>query len=79
MRVAQFNEFGGPKKLRIEEVPDPVPGEGEVVISVSAVGLNFFDTLVLRNQYQGDSTAPLLAWSGGGRDDRKRRVQGFQP
>jgi len=62
MRVAQFNEFGGPKKLRIEEVPDPVPGEGEVVISVSAVGLNFFDTLVLRNQYQ---VTPPLPFSPG--------------
>ena len=28
MRVAQFSEFGGPEKLRIEEVPDPTPAEG---------------------------------------------------
>jgi NADPH:quinone reductase len=52
MRVAQFSEFGGPEKLRIEEIPDPTPGEGEIVIRVAAVGLNFFDTLVLRNRYQ---------------------------
>ena len=28
MRVAQFSEFGGPEKLRIEEVPDPTPKKG---------------------------------------------------
>ena len=59
MRVAQFSEFGGPEKLGIEVVPDPTPGgEGEIVIRVAAVGLNFFDTLVLRNRYQVTPTLP---------------------
>jgi len=31
MRVAQFSEFGGPEKLRVEEVADPAPAEGEIV------------------------------------------------
>ena len=57
MRVAQFSEFGGPEKLRVEEVADPAPEEGEIVIRVAAVGLNFFDTLKLRNRYQ--VTPPL--------------------
>jgi NADPH:quinone reductase len=59
MRVAQFSEFGGPEKLRIEEVPDPCPDAGEVVIRVSAVGLNFFDTLMLRNKYQVEPQLPF--------------------
>src|SRR5262245_60117003 len=63
MRVAQFGEFGGPEKLRIEEVPDPAPAEGEVVVRVAAVGLNFFDTLQLRNRYQ---VTPTLPHSPGG-------------
>ena len=54
MRVAQFSEFGGPDKLRI--------GEGDVVIRISSVGLNFFDTLVLRNKYQ---ISPPLPFSPG--------------
>lgn len=62
MRAAQFSEFGGPEMLHIEEVPEPTPGEGEVVIRVSAVGLNFFDTLVLRNRYQ---VTPQLPHSPG--------------
>jgi NADPH2:quinone reductase len=56
--VAQFSEFGGPEKLTIEEIPDPVPGEGEIVIRVAAVGLNFFDTLQLRNRYQVTPNLP---------------------
>jgi len=59
MRVARFSEFGGPEKLRIEEIPDPTPGEGEIVICVAAVGLNFFDTLVLRNRYQVTPKLPI--------------------
>jgi len=58
MRVAQFSEFGGPEMLRIEEIPEPTPGAGEIVIRVAAVGLNFFDTLVLRNRYQVTPTLP---------------------
>jgi NADPH2:quinone reductase len=59
MRVAQFSEFGGPQALRLEEVAEPSPGPGEVVIKVTAVGLNFFDTLVLRDKYQVSPTLPF--------------------
>jgi NADPH2:quinone reductase len=62
MRVAQFNEFGGPEALRLEEVAEPSPGPGEVLIKVTAVGLNFFDTLLLRNKYQ---VTPPLPFSPG--------------
>ena len=33
-------EFGGPEVLQLIEVPDPVPGEGEVAIHVEAAGVN---------------------------------------
>jgi NADPH2:quinone reductase len=62
MRVAQFSEFGGPQALRLEEVTAPSPGPDEVLIKVSAVGLNFFDTLLLRNKYQ---VSPPLPFSPG--------------
>ena len=62
MRVAQFKEFGGPGALHVEEVPEPNAGAGDVVIRVTAVGLNFFDTLMLRNQYQ---ITPPLPFSPG--------------
>jgi NADPH2:quinone reductase len=62
MRVAQFCEFGGPEALRLEDVPEPKPGPDDILIKVSAVGLNFFDTLLLRNQYQ---VTPQLPFSPG--------------
>ncbi|MBM3542935.1 MAG: NADPH:quinone oxidoreductase family protein [Alphaproteobacteria bacterium] len=62
MRGVQANEFGGPEKLRIEDIPEPKAGKGEIVVRPSAVGLNFFDTLVLRNRYQ---VTPSLPFSPG--------------
>jgi len=43
-------------------VAEPSPGPGDVLIKVTAVGLNFFDTLMLRNQYQ---VSPPLPFSPG--------------
>jgi NADPH2:quinone reductase len=62
MRAALFRQFGGPETMKIETMPDPEAGEGEVAVRVTAVGLNFFDTLVLRNQYQ---VSPPLPFSPG--------------
>ena len=62
MRVAQFKEFGGLGALRVEDVPEPNAAPGEAVIRVEAVGLNFFDTLLLRNEYQ---ITPPLPFSPG--------------
>jgi NADPH2:quinone reductase len=62
MRVAQFSEFGGPQALRLEEVAEPSAGPGDLLIKVTAVGLNFFDTLILRNRYQ---VSPPLPFSPG--------------
>src|SRR5262249_56785903 len=62
MRVAQIREFGGVEALRLEETAEPNPGPDEVLIKVTAVGLNFFDTLSLRNEYQ---VTPRLPYSPG--------------
>ena len=52
MKAALCRQFGGPEVIEIDTMPDPEPGEGEVVIDVGAASLNFFDTLLLRNKYQ---------------------------
>ncbi|QTL04181.1 NADPH:quinone oxidoreductase family protein [Aquabacter sp. L1I39] len=49
--------------LEFLDLPDPVPGPGEVVVTVAAVGLNFFDTLIIRDLYQ---YKPDLPFSPGG-------------
>ncbi|MEG6508030.1 NADPH:quinone oxidoreductase family protein [Methyloligella sp. 2.7D] len=62
MRAAQFSEFGGIDALRVDEVPVPEPHAGDALIDVSAVSLNFFDTLLLRDKYQ---ITPPLPYSPG--------------
>jgi NADPH:quinone reductase len=44
MRAIVMTEHGGPEVLTIEELPDPTPGPGEVLIGVRAFGLNHADT-----------------------------------
>src|SRR5258706_8584381 len=43
MKAVIVTEFGGPEELRLAEVPDPVPGPGQVRISVRAAGVNPVD------------------------------------
>jgi NADPH:quinone reductase-like Zn-dependent oxidoreductase len=44
MRAIVVTEHGGPEVLRIEELPDPVADDGDVLIRVKAFGLNHADT-----------------------------------
>lgn len=46
MRVVGLTEFGGPEVLRVLEVPDPVPGIGEVRIRVRAAAVNPTDLML---------------------------------
>jgi NADPH:quinone reductase-like Zn-dependent oxidoreductase len=39
MRAVVFHEHGGPEVLRLEDMPDPVPGAGEVLVRVKAVSV----------------------------------------
>ena len=43
MKAVVFHEFGHADVLRIEELPDPAPGQGEVVVEVTASALNHLD------------------------------------
>jgi NADPH2:quinone reductase len=44
MRAIRIHETGGPEKLRVEDIPVPLPLAGEVRVRVEAAGLNFIDT-----------------------------------
>ncbi|MBM3509149.1 MAG: NADP-dependent oxidoreductase [Alphaproteobacteria bacterium] len=43
MRVIRYGKFGGPEVLELVEVPDPIPGPGEVVVDVHAASVNPVD------------------------------------
>ncbi len=52
MRALLSREPGGPGTLRIEDVPDPVPGPGELLVRVRACSINFPDVLIIEDKYQ---------------------------
>jgi NADPH2:quinone reductase len=60
MKAIQIEEFGGPEVLRHVEVPDPEPGEGEVVVEIARSGINFADTHATRNDYLAEQQLPLI-------------------
>jgi NADPH2:quinone reductase len=51
MRSIRVHEFGGPGVLKIEELPDPKPGAGEVTVRVKAIGVNPVDTYIRNGAY----------------------------
>lgn len=52
MRAVMCNQFGPVEDLRVEERPDPVAGEEQVLVDVRAAGVSFVDGLVVRGKYQ---------------------------
>ncbi|HEV2703282.1 MAG TPA: NADP-dependent oxidoreductase [Steroidobacteraceae bacterium] len=51
MKVIRIPEFGGPEVLRMESVPVPVPGAGEVLVKVAAAGVNPVDYKIRNGKY----------------------------
>ena len=60
MRALVCKEYGPPENLVIEERPDPVPGEGEVLVNIKAAGINFPDVLVIAGSYQVKVPPPFV-------------------
>jgi NADPH2:quinone reductase len=50
---------GGPDTLVLEELPDPKPAAGEVLIAVKACGVNFPDSLIIEDRYQAKPPRPF--------------------
>jgi zinc-binding alcohol dehydrogenase/oxidoreductase len=53
MKAIRLHELGGPENLVYEDVPDPEPGPGEVVVRLSGAALNRRDVFVTRGMYPG--------------------------
>jgi NADPH2:quinone reductase len=51
VKAIRVKEFGGPEVLRLEEVPTPKPGPGEVLVRIHAVGVNPVETYIRAGTY----------------------------
>ena len=60
MRAVRCHELTGPAGLRVDEVDDPKPGSGEVLIDVKAIGVNFPDLLITQGKYQFQPGVPFI-------------------
>jgi NADPH:quinone reductase-like Zn-dependent oxidoreductase len=77
MKAIRLHELGGPENLVYEDVPDPEPGPGEVVVRLSAAALNRRDVFVTRGMYPGAKPEALpvtLGSDGSGRSWRGARA-----
>ena len=59
MRAVLSTMPGGPETLTVEDLPEPSAGEGQVVLEVRAVGINFPDGLIIADLYQFKPERPF--------------------
>ena len=52
MKIVLSRAPGPPETLTLENVPEPIPGPGQVVVAVKACGVNFPDALIIEDRYQ---------------------------
>ena len=62
MKAILCKAYGPPDSLVVEDIPSPVAGPGEVVVSVKTASVNFPDVLIIQNKYQ---LKPPLPFSPG--------------
>jgi NADPH2:quinone reductase len=60
VRAIVCKEFGPPEKLVLEELDNPTPGPGELVIEVRASTVTFPDTLMIEDKYQFKAKLPFV-------------------
>jgi NADPH2:quinone reductase len=63
MKAIRVHKFGGPEVLQLDEVADPTPGPGQVLVQVRAAGVNPVDTYVRSGTY---AQSPALPYIPGG-------------
>ena len=62
MKAIRVRQFGGPEVLKLEDVPDPQPGAGQVVVRVHAAGVNPVEAYIRTGTY---AVQPALPYTPG--------------
>jgi NADPH:quinone reductase len=79
MRAILVTRQGGPEVMQAQDVADPQPRAGEVVVRVEAAALNFADAMMAMGAYPGGPQPPYVAGLefAGTIEGTARRVMGF--
>jgi NADPH2:quinone reductase len=65
MKAIRVKEFGGPEVLRFEDVPEPKPAPGEVVVRIRAAGVNPVDAYIRAGTYARKPSLPYTPGTDG--------------
>src|SRR5580692_5623713 len=66
MKAVRVSEFGGPEVMKIEEVPDPKPESGQVLVRVKAAGINPVDAYIRSGTYPRKPNLPYTPGTDAG-------------
>jgi NADPH:quinone reductase len=67
MRAIVFERNGGPEVLEVRDVPPPTPDEGEVLVDVEAIGVNYRDVYERQGVGYGSPPPAIIGVEGAGR------------
>jgi NADPH2:quinone reductase len=65
MKAIRVHEYGGPAMLKLEEIPDPKPGPGELLVRVKAAGVNPVDAYIHTGTYARKPPLPYTPGQDG--------------
>jgi NADPH2:quinone reductase len=65
MKAIRVKEFGGPEKLQVEEVPNPKPAAGQVLVKIEAAGVNPVDVYMRAGTYPRKPPLPYTPGTDG--------------
>lgn len=68
MRTIRVHRFGGPEVMQLEEIPDPRPGPGQVLVRIRAAGVNPVDTYIRSGTYARKPNLPYTPGFDGAGD-----------
>jgi NADPH2:quinone reductase len=67
MRAVVFEKNGGPEVLECRDRPEPTPGDGEVLVDVEAVGVNYRDVYERKGGGYGSEPPAIIGVEGAGK------------
>ncbi|MGH9581982.1 MAG: alcohol dehydrogenase catalytic domain-containing protein, partial [Bryobacteraceae bacterium] len=79
MKAIVADPIGGPENLKYVDVDKPRPGDGEVLVKLEAIGVNFIDVYFRKGLYKTPETPVRLGSEGAGVVENAGKNARFRP